>query len=64
MDKNLISEIEKNGQFIGDYSVYEYNKIEDAGYVEIYLYKGIEYKIVTWKPEAERGYIGKEILKL
>lgn len=56
-------EIEKNGTWVDDYSVDEYDEIEGAGIVNVYEYKGYRWYIVTWKPESERGSIGKELLR-
>jgi len=56
-----IEEIEKNGNNVGYYEIDEYDEIENAGFVEIYEYKGRRYFIVEWSPESEKGG-GKEIL--
>jgi ABC-type Fe3+-hydroxamate transport system substrate-binding protein len=57
-----MEEIEKKGNWVNDYTVDGYDEIEDAGLVNIYSYKGFMWYIVTWKPESERGSIGKELL--
>lgn len=55
-----IENIEKNGKLITDFTVDEYDEIEDAGFGEIYDYKDKRYTIIDWVAGSEKGP-GKEI---